>query len=81
MVLPCFSSVLPLLRVLSRSAKGSVISWVPQPVQKAPLNWIMRSGGVREMSLADGVGAMGAVVERNGTFDERFQIKIRRQHS
>lgn len=55
-VLFCFSWVLPLLRVLYWSAKASVMSRVPQPVQKAPLNWMVSSGVVREMSLAVALG-------------------------
>ena len=56
MVLPCFSSVLLPLRVFRWSAKASVMSRVPQPVQKAPLNWMVSRGGVREMSLAVALG-------------------------
>ena len=55
-VLPCFSSVLPPLRVLSWSAKASVMSSVPQPVQKAPLNWMVSRGGVSATSLAVALG-------------------------
>lgn len=51
-VLVCFSSVLPPLKVFSCSAKPSVMSKVPQPVQKTPLNWMISKGEVREMNLA-----------------------------
>ena len=44
-VLFCFSWVL-LVNNLYWSAKPSVMSKVPQPVQKVPVNWIMSRGGV-----------------------------------
>ena len=55
-VLLCFSSVLPWLRVLVWSAKASVISIVPQPVQKPPLNWTVIKVGEKEISLATAFG-------------------------
>lgn len=55
-VLFCFSWVLPLLRVLYWSAKASVMSRVPQPVQKAPLNCTTSKGGVNATSLAVALG-------------------------
>ena len=55
-VLLCFSSVLPWLRVLVWSAKASVMSRVPQPVQKAPLNCTTSKGGVSAKSLAVALG-------------------------
>ena len=56
MVLFCFRSVFPWLIVFVRSTRASVISIVPQPVQKPPLNWTEIKVGEKEISLAIAFG-------------------------
>ena len=54
-VLFCFSWVF-LANALYWSAKPSVMSRVPQLVQKVPANWITSIGGVSWMSLTVALG-------------------------